>query len=607
MTRDYKARLDREPDRALWLYLYGRALLFDPKGRGIGEALPYFSQAVQREPEFPWARLGLVAAAVPCDGKRDEAQAREQIEAFVRLCPAALEIYAYADDPAFPSDIKERLRGLLEQRADARSLSYYQTLWRGEFRSVPPEQHARLRETVKADLARIRSLDMKDVPDWWLVLASGYDLSGDARERAQVWERMAERFPCHPSSEHHRRQAWDAAHPVPDSADKRSREDYQKARFDATTEWVGICPHSPGSWLYRALAASELASVGNAAYADIVDRFVACWEKPGRAIWVTPSPYLEIAQAYLRKGMRLDLVDSLAQKAVEESSSETESLWIRSRTSIKLGRLEEAEDRLARMRVLLEADGKATDATDESSLPAQQWARYWQGRAELAAARGLRGDALAYYRTALTFHAEDAALEEAARRLWTSLGGTDEGWTALGNVARRGAVTTAEPPTNWERTDAPLRDFALSDLRGRRWTKSQLAGKVAFLNIWATWCGPCKTELPLIQKLNERLEGNPDVTVLTLNVDDNPGLVEPYLQEQGFTFPTLLARDWAAEAFPASGIPRTLLVDRHGIVRWDQIGYEPGQGQGWLEDVLERVSSLSQPADGLVSRREEEP
>ena len=63
-------------------------------------------------------------------------------------------------------------------------------------------------------------------------------------------------------------------------------------------------------------------------------------------------------------------------------------------------------------------------------------------------------------------------------------------------------------------------DFELVDLQGRTWRLADLKGKTAFVNVWATWCAPCRKEMPHLQRLYDRVKGRPDVVLLTMNVDE---------------------------------------------------------------------------------------
>ena len=105
--------------------------------------------------------------------------------------------------------------------------------------------------------------------------------------------------------------------------------------------------------------------------------------------------------------------------------------------------------------------------------------------------------------------------------------------------------------------DRPLPEFKLKDLKGRTWTLSDLKGKVTLINVWATWCAPCRVELPYVQRLHKALENVPGLQVLTLNLDEDPNLVPGYMQAGGYTFPVIRSFALAEKIHPISEIPKT--------------------------------------------------
>ncbi|MEO8661981.1 MAG: family 16 glycoside hydrolase [Bryobacteraceae bacterium] len=106
-------------------------------------------------------------------------------------------------------------------------------------------------------------------------------------------------------------------------------------------------------------------------------------------------------------------------------------------------------------------------------------------------------------------------------------------------------------------------DFTLADLTGHTWTRSALSGKVVLVNFWATWCPPCRKEMPDLQVLQRRF-GDQGLVVLAVS-DEEAGKVSSYLDGKGYEFPILLdPAGKAAEAFAVNGIPKTFIFDRRG-------------------------------------------
>jgi thiol-disulfide isomerase/thioredoxin len=138
-----------------------------------------------------------------------------------------------------------------------------------------------------------------------------------------------------------------------------------------------------------------------------------------------------------------------------------------------------------------------------------------------------------------------------------------------------------------------LPEFSLFDLEGKTWKLSDLNGRAFLVNIWATWCGPCRKELPEVQKLYEKLKDRKDVAVLTLNIDDDLGKVAPYMQENKYTFPVLLSAKEIALTISQSAIPQNWVLNSKGKVEWVRLGYNSTQWQetmnAKLEDALKQA------------------
>jgi thiol-disulfide isomerase/thioredoxin len=105
-----------------------------------------------------------------------------------------------------------------------------------------------------------------------------------------------------------------------------------------------------------------------------------------------------------------------------------------------------------------------------------------------------------------------------------------------------------------------------------------------FVNLWATWCGPCRRELPEVEKLYERTKGRRDVVVVSFNLDENQGAALRYVEKEGMKVPVLLAGDLVEEMGGISGIPRSWIVDPSVVIRRESIGF--GEAEGWVDEVM---------------------
>jgi len=106
-------------------------------------------------------------------------------------------------------------------------------------------------------------------------------------------------------------------------------------------------------------------------------------------------------------------------------------------------------------------------------------------------------------------------------------------------------------------------EFTLRDLSGKSWTFAELRGKVVLLNFWATWCPPCRKEMPDLETIYGRF-GSKGLVVLGIS-DEEPAKVEPFIRERKVSFPVLLDPGRKVnEMFVVDGIPKSFVYDREG-------------------------------------------
>lgn len=117
-------------------------------------------------------------------------------------------------------------------------------------------------------------------------------------------------------------------------------------------------------------------------------------------------------------------------------------------------------------------------------------------------------------------------------------------------------------------------DFKLSSLTGNAISLSSLRGKVVFLNVWATWCGPCREEMPSIETLYEEFAKDPDFVVLAVSQDsEGRAAVDTYVHQNGYKFTVLLdPENEVGDAYDVSGIPETFIIDRTGRIVAHHVG-----------------------------------
>ena len=178
-----------------------------------------------------------------------------------------------------------------------------------------------------------------------------------------------------------------------------------------------------------------------------------------------------------------------------------------------------------------------------------------------------------------------------ARRAWlhaAALSATllGAGWSAPALAQFQKTPWPASQPS-------PVLD--LLDLQGLPWRSEQLKGRAVVLNFWATWCPPCKAEMPSLQTLHEISGGDP--VVIGVNVRETASRVRRYLQTAGIDFPVVLdPQAELARRLGVSAFPTTLLIGPDGRARWRVLGEVDWSGPEAARWIAELAGGGAAPA-----------
>ena len=140
----------------------------------------------------------------------------------------------------------------------------------------------------------------------------------------------------------------------------------------------------------------------------------------------------------------------------------------------------------------------------------------------------------------------------------------------------------------------PVPKLELDDLAGKRWTLASARGQVVVMNFWATWCEPCRAEMPSLELLAARLEHD-DVTVVAVNYQEPIPAIRRFLEAQPVTLPILLDRNGdATNAWTPRVFPSTVLIDRSGQPRHIVLGeldWNSAAARALVEPLLVRAKT----------------
>jgi len=131
----------------------------------------------------------------------------------------------------------------------------------------------------------------------------------------------------------------------------------------------------------------------------------------------------------------------------------------------------------------------------------------------------------------------------------------------------------------------PAPAFTLSQLDGSQGALAQYKGQVVMVNFWATWCGPCQQEMPLLDQMYKKYKPA-GFTLLGVNVEPKSGDALAFLKATPVSFPILFdTQSKVSTLYEVSGMPSTVIVDRKGNVRYVHHGYKPGDEGEYLDQI----------------------
>jgi peroxiredoxin len=135
----------------------------------------------------------------------------------------------------------------------------------------------------------------------------------------------------------------------------------------------------------------------------------------------------------------------------------------------------------------------------------------------------------------------------------------------------------------------PAPDFTLKSLSGENVKLSEYRGQVLLINFWASWCGPCRQEMPLLDKLHQRYAAY-GFTVFGINVEENSEAAKKMIKDAPVSFPILFdTENSVSKAYNVSAMPSTVMVDRDGNMRYLHQGYKAGDEENykkWIKQLI---------------------
>jgi peroxiredoxin len=161
-------------------------------------------------------------------------------------------------------------------------------------------------------------------------------------------------------------------------------------------------------------------------------------------------------------------------------------------------------------------------------------------------------------------------------------GNSGQNGIALGRITGIDTDATQPPQTGQL---AP--DFYFENPEVEPTSLGQLKGQLVLVNFWATWCMPCRSEMPFLQQLYEDRPGD-ELVLLAINVGESSSDVSQFMQSQGFSFTVLLdSKGNVARRYNVTGIPATFFIDKEGVIQNVHVGSFRSQAE--IETILSEI------------------
>jgi thiol-disulfide isomerase/thioredoxin len=610
----FEQKLKDHPDDPRYLYLYGRSLT----GKHTPEAIRHLNRAAEVTPDFPWTYTAL-ATIYSSPNFADGPKRLANIRLYRKLCPANLDGFTYLDsisDPTESAQWAKELRTLLEKTTEQHDGRYWRSLWAAQFRLAPKSDYDQLRAQVAEDIRRLESTPEPWKRDFLVDLATGYQLINRPEAAAKIEHRL------NPDQE-----ARKADHAFADethwstnlSAEQREAAYRELAR--RASEWVQKWPESRLAWSQLEMSLPHKPGWTKQEMEHAGEEAIKA-EAAFGFDWNPTPEKLEVARQWVRYGIRPKDCIAMARETLDVialGSEEPNDLYygpnfqpdlnlMNRNTMFALGVIVDASLLLKDFDQTRSAiAGMEKWVIDHKSLESEPYAGFWRWRAlwmnsqgKLAEAEGRRLDAIGFYTRAIAGRAgDDPEIAKHARELWDEMGGTKQAWSALTAnspvppkppAPLKTPVNVATQFAAWHDVGKSLAEMNLHDPAGRTWTLADFQGKMTFVTVWATWCGPCRDELPSVQKLFDLTRQQKGVQVITLNIDEDPGLVEPFLAANGYTFPVLMSSaEYAGAQTGPLSIPQNWIVDRIAILREKSSGFDD-KISDWPRQILGKLT-----------------
>jgi thiol-disulfide isomerase/thioredoxin len=611
---EYEKLLAKYPHSSAFLYLAARA----EYSLNTKQAIENLERALLLAPKFGLPHL-LLAQIYSAPAFSDPAKVAHHLDRFSDLCPS-VRIFPelrWSKDRELISRTATRVRKALDGRTDAEAESAYPILWTLEAALERSDNQAQNQKQILKDVELLQGKQFARNTAWLSALETAADMCDRPALAREAQNEFALLFPNSSAalwlaiSKQSDENPYPTTNPTTEQIQTYWRRE-REIELTFARKWPGVL--SVARSALRAAVNDQSATPQ--LISEAVDLFERALNQDPEGSLSSPPAAFDAAEELIERRMRLEDVPTLVRAGFAltdrtysnnthsdlyagdaESSAAQRDTWYLfgyfplAEALTRLGQLPSAANALLQIENKIDNTRPQEGASSgEKFRHAELEARFWYLKGLYDAAEGRKLDALISYRNSIaTFPVRrprpdrrDEVMQD-AQRLWKQLGGTTQGWNDwAAQSSLRNFYAGSGKGNVWNELARAKPDFVFTDSLGNQWKPEELSKKVTFVNVWASWCGPCRAELPYVEKLYQHFKGRGDVVVLALNIDDNPKAMDVALKEIKVTLPSVAAQDFAYELVPTMALPANWIITPTKTEMFEK----GGTLEGWLEEAI---------------------
>jgi thiol-disulfide isomerase/thioredoxin len=623
LIAEYDQLLAKYPNDPVFLYLAAEAQM----GRKTKEAIANLLHGIELSPGFGLPHL-LLAQIYFSHAYENTPEANRQLGRFAELCPAsvrALRTLQWSKDTELIAREAAWLRHNIEVRTDSEAVAAYPTLWSFEGALERSDQQSENLARMRHDLDRLFTPAFARNSAWLATIEATDFFDGAPEDLGQ--KAQHEVAALYPNSDAALREEYanlTAGFPSPRNGSPEQIAAYWRQKWHAILPLARKWPATQWVAGATARAVAEDRSATAQEVAEVMALFENALRQDPDGSRSSPPESISVVQALVERGGPFDAIPDLAMAgftatarqrgpdsvndvtgATEDGLTFLRNAWYLmgyvplAEAYVRLGRLADANEALTQADLRLQALRPGENASSNDKVRFGDLAApYWFVRALYAEKHGRKIDALVDYRNAIRLYPprrpgpdrRDEVMAS-AERVWKELGGTAQGWNdwAAGS-SLADFYGGAGGSQAWSKLAESSPDLVFTDALGNRGNPRDLAKKTTFITMWASWCGPCRAELPYLEKLYQHFRDRNDVAILAFNVDDDPKAMTTALQELKVSIPSIAARDFAYSIVPEMALPANWIITPG---KTEMFGEDNSSHEAWLEGALTAIEKAT--------------